>query len=238
MIDTHCHLLPAVDDGPGSEAESLELAGALARDGVDFVLCTPHYSRKFATDHGHAVEEAQRLEAALALSRIELKLGVAAEVSSTLALSADLGELSSRSIAGRFLLVELEPSAPSPVLRSICVRLAKSDLLPIFAHPERCRAVQRRPDLVDAARADGALVQVVAPSVTRTSHHPVAVTAWRLLATGRADLLASDAHGRIRPSLGQAAGLVLRKLGEPVRDALVERRPRLVIDGVHPAESS
>ena len=34
MIDTHCHLLPALDDGPPGRAETLALASALQRAGV------------------------------------------------------------------------------------------------------------------------------------------------------------------------------------------------------------
>ena len=51
MIDTHCHLLPAIDDGPPSTRESLELARQLVDTGVRMVVCTPHFSRRFPTDH-------------------------------------------------------------------------------------------------------------------------------------------------------------------------------------------
>ena len=41
MIDTHCHLVPGVDDGPADLVEALELARALVGDGVSAVVCTP-----------------------------------------------------------------------------------------------------------------------------------------------------------------------------------------------------
>src|SRR5829696_7378828 len=40
--DVHFHLLPGVDDGPGSLAESLELARAAVADGTNTVVATPH----------------------------------------------------------------------------------------------------------------------------------------------------------------------------------------------------
>ena len=44
MIDTHCHLLPAVDDGTRDNAEALELARELVNAGVRHVVCTSHFS--------------------------------------------------------------------------------------------------------------------------------------------------------------------------------------------------
>ncbi|HZC28110.1 MAG TPA: CpsB/CapC family capsule biosynthesis tyrosine phosphatase, partial [Gaiellaceae bacterium] len=60
MIDTHCHLLPGLDDGPQRAVESVELARALARAGVQHVVCTPHVSRRYPTRPREAHE---RLEA-------------------------------------------------------------------------------------------------------------------------------------------------------------------------------
>ena len=50
MIDTHCHLLPGLDDGPATLPGSLDLARALVADGVEHVVCTPHFSRRHLTD--------------------------------------------------------------------------------------------------------------------------------------------------------------------------------------------
>src|SRR5277367_193061 len=42
MIDIHCHLLPAPDDGPDSFEMSLEMAEMAITDGVTHVIATPH----------------------------------------------------------------------------------------------------------------------------------------------------------------------------------------------------
>ena len=237
MIDTHCHLLPGLDDGPRSPGGALELATLLVDDGVEFVLCTPHYSRAFMTDHGEALRRADGLGQALSDAEVPLRIGVAAEVSVHVALIADGEELRSRSIAGRFLLVELHPDTAAPTVATLCSRLAEIDLLPILAHPERSRAVQRHPGVLDSARSSGALVQVVAPSLTGTWGASVAQAAWHLLDTGRADLLASDAHGRrLLPQLAMAVELVSRRVGEGVARSLTGSHPANVIQGRHPSE--
>lgn len=237
MIDTHCHLIAGVDDGPTSEAGSVELARRLVAGGVELVVCTPHYSRRFPTVHADAVERSRALRATLTAEGVPLDIAVAAEVSPTMAVTADPSELVTRSIGGRFSLVELVPATPAGFLPSLGARLEKAGLLPILAHPERCRAVQRRPAILDAARAEGALVQVVAPSLTGVWGEEVSATAWKLLNTGRADLLASDAHGRRSPpALAAATDLVAERLGDKVAHRLTDGRPRLVVRGVHPAE--
>ena len=42
FTDLHCHLLPGVDDGPATMAETLEYAGAAAAAGTTTIVATPH----------------------------------------------------------------------------------------------------------------------------------------------------------------------------------------------------
>jgi protein-tyrosine phosphatase len=163
---------------------------------------------------------------------------VAAEVSPELAVSADADELRARSISQRFLLVELLPDTPGVSLRTIADRVGKLELLPIFAHPERCRALRRDDEPLEDARSNGALVQVVASSLLGRWGPEIAGTAWRLVETGAADLVASDAHHRgHRRALLEAAELVSRRVGEQARRELTEIRPRLAVSGIHPEEA-
>jgi protein-tyrosine phosphatase len=238
VIDTHCHLLPGIDDGPDSLAASVEEAAQLVAGGVTFVLCTPHYSREFNTDHELALTLSRTLSDRLEEVELGLGLAVAAEVGAVQAVSAPLEELHRRSVGGRFVLVDVSPSTPAPYFESVCHRLERADLLPIFAHPERCRAVQRRLTIVDGPRRRGALFQVVAPSLAGSWGDEVAATALRLLDTGRVDLLASDAHGRKPPVLREAREIVAGRLGDHVADLLTRDHPARVIEGVHPTEAA
>ena len=40
-FDTHCHLLPRIDDGPKTENDAVRLARRLRDEGVTTVVCTP-----------------------------------------------------------------------------------------------------------------------------------------------------------------------------------------------------
>jgi protein-tyrosine phosphatase len=236
VIDTHCHLLPGLDDGPLTETEALLLAERLVADGTTRVLCTPHYSRMFPTRHEDAVERLHRLRDDVARAGIPIGLELAAEIGPAAAVTEPLDELERRSVAGRFLLVEILPDTPALTLETSVNRLAEAGLTPIFAHPERSSDVARHLAALDAARARGALVQVVAPSLLGRWGPAVRETAWRLVDTGRVDLVGSDAHGvlRRRPHLREAAELVAERSGYELVRSMTERVPAAILRGVDP----
>ncbi len=42
MIDIHAHILPAIDDGPETIEESIEICKVAANDGIRTIVATPH----------------------------------------------------------------------------------------------------------------------------------------------------------------------------------------------------
>jgi protein-tyrosine phosphatase len=240
MVDTHCHLLPGLDDGPATEEESLTLGARLAADGITHVVATPHHSRRWPTDHGVASAALERLRTRFAHEGLPLRLSLAAEIAPAQAVQAPADALRARALGGRYLLVEAEPTTPAGFFAALVDRLAPLGLVPVIGHPERCRALRRAPALLDGPRRDGALVQIVACSLVGDSGGEVRASAWRLLGAGRADLVASDAHDvrRRPPRMSDAAELVERRLGgEAVRALFLTQPARLVADPVAARES-
>jgi protein-tyrosine phosphatase len=233
VIDTHCHLLHGLDDGPATVEEAVLLARALVADGIEQALCTPHYSRLWAPSSEETGARFAELKPALEQASVPLEVGLAAEVGPGHAVTAPLEELKARAIGGRYLLVEVQADTPLAFFGSVLERLAECNLVPVFAHPERARGLRRHPAAVDEPRAAGALVQVVAPSLLGRWGSGTAETGWRLLDHGRVDLLASDTHGlrKRRVHLREAGELVARRLGEAVRDQLTRERPQRMLAG-------
>jgi protein-tyrosine phosphatase len=227
VIDTHCHLLHSLDDGPKTEGDSVELARQLAQAGVRAVVCTPHFSRRFRTELRPALQRITQLERLLLEAPIGLSLTLAAEVSPAFAVSEPMEELLPRTLGGRFLLVELEPDTPAAFLETAVERLAGERLSPVFAHPERCRSVREQPRLLEEARAAGALVQVVAPSLTGRWGKDVGIAAWKLLDAGVIDLLGSDSHrpAETKTHLEVAIEEIAARYGPEVLAELTEREP-------------
>jgi protein-tyrosine phosphatase len=232
VIDTHCHLLPGLDDGPATVDDAVELAAVLVEQGVEHVVCTPHLSARYPTEHRHAREALGRLRRELETRRLPLTLELAAEVADATAVSAPLADLRRWAIRGRALVVEIGVTMPPVFLDTVTSRLATAGLVPVLAHPERSRVVQREPALLDRARRRGAVVQLVAPSLAGRWGEAVEAAAWRIAETGRADLLGSDAHGiaRRRSHLAHVVALLRERLGEEAVTTLLARGPARLLE--------
>jgi protein-tyrosine phosphatase len=230
MIDTHCHLLWRLDDGPKTAIASMDLARSLVRQGVTTVLCTPHYSARFPTSHDVAGERLEELRRDLAALEIPLHTMLGAEIHFRLALSGPLEEIGERSIGG-FAIVELEGTATAATPVAVHERLAEVGLVPIFAHPERSAAVRGDFSGLDEARAGGALVQVLASSLAHRRGSNVAEGASALLDTGRADLFASDAHGArgTASRLRSILDAMTKRYGADAVDRLTKVRPAEIL---------
>jgi protein-tyrosine phosphatase len=224
VIDTHCHLLPAIDDGPRTEPDFVRLARVLADEGVTRIVCTPHYSTLHDAPVSLVHDRLERAREVLTMLEIPLELEAGAEVSVERALAAPATELHARAIAGEFLLVELVADVPAQVPERVLERLAEEGLRPIFAHPERWLARTGALAIVDGLQNAGALLQIVAPSLIGTTSAHVWRIAWELVVSGRADFVGSDAHraGGRRVRLRALAELLDERCG-------VERRMELLV---------
>ena len=139
MIDWHCHLLPAIDDGPASVTEAVELSTALHAAGFHSVHCTPHYIRGFHdVDNEHVLEAIRQMQKQLEQRGVPLRLLKGREYyldeffPDVLADPLTLGE-------SRLLLVEIPPHADADFVRSSLFQAVSAGLVPLIAHPERCR---------------------------------------------------------------------------------------------------
>ena len=45
IIDTHCHILPGVDDGAKNADETRKMPIMAFKDGIDEIIATPHFNQ-------------------------------------------------------------------------------------------------------------------------------------------------------------------------------------------------
>lgn len=240
MIDLHSHLLPGLDDGPATIAESVAMARAAWDAGTRQMVCTPHMSARYPTDP-HAVHEGvARLRTALDDAGVGMRIagGGELDLEHVARMSDEQLALSALGDGGRWLLLEMPfhgwPLGLPQLLRDLEMRGYGA----IIAHPERAEAIQRSPDRMRDIVGRGALVQLTAGSFLG-DHGPAARrTALMLLAGGVAHLLASDAHSagpwrgpELEPGLRAAADGIdvhpqtLRWMVDEGPSAVLEGRP-------------
>lgn len=230
-VELHFHLLPGVDDGPRSFAESVELATLALADGTGTVVCTPHVRDVDVLSVPGRVEE---LRARLAEARVPLRVEAGAEVAQddVAGMSDAAFEIAAHGPPGRrWILLEaplsLDPDDLFPAVDE--VRARGYGLL--IGHPERCPGLMTRDGGVDELIAGGALLQINGSSLTGRHGEQAQRWARELALAGRAAVIASDAHRPSRgPVLSEAvAELTAAGLAADAAEMMVSTTPRALL---------
>jgi protein-tyrosine phosphatase len=232
MIDVHCHILPAVDDGAKSWDVALEMCRIAANDGITHIVATPHANNEFAYDREAHEIRLQELRQR-APSAMEFSLGCDFHFSYDNVEDA-LARPDRYAISGTmYMLIELSDYSIPPTIGQNMARLNAAGLTLILTHPERNIILQRRPEMVLEWVDAGCVVQVTASSVTGYWGKIAKKVARFLVEHDAVHVLASDAHDtRHRPPLMSAArNVVADWADEDVAKALVEDNPRAIVIG-------
>jgi protein-tyrosine phosphatase len=191
MIDLHCHILPALDDGALDIRDSVGMGRQAAIDGIEAVCATPHIRH----DHDVRIEEVagrvDELNTRLREEGVPVTVLQGGEVAETAVEDLSAEELGLLTLGdGSWVL--LEP-APGPLGDSLARRvehLAERGHRALIAHPERHVSedmYERMAGLVD----NGALIQATADFFLRER----TASGMRGLAeAGLIHVLSSDAH--------------------------------------------
>jgi len=137
MIDFHCHILPAIDDGAVSIDDSIAMAKALSDFGYKTVCCTPHCIKGYYDITPEKVREATlMLQADLDNADIPLELWPGMEYMLDEYFSEHVDDLLTLG-ESKLILCEAPPQAhPVYVLEGLNLIVEKG-FVPLIAHPER-----------------------------------------------------------------------------------------------------
>jgi protein-tyrosine phosphatase len=230
MIDLHCHVLPGIDDGPATIEGSLALARAAAGAGVETIVATPHVSWEHRNTPATIAAALERTRTALAEAEVRLELRAGAEVALTLAAEMEPDEVAALGLGGgRWLLMEC-PFTPSATgFDSALVALRNRGQRIVLAHPERCPAFHRDPQMLRMLVEAGMLSSLTAGSLVGRFGRTVQRFARQLAAEGLVHNVASDAHDHLRRSPGIASELQQAGLGA-LREWLTEEVPAAILE--------
>jgi protein-tyrosine phosphatase len=226
--DVHFHLLPGVDDGPATVEDSVALARRAVVDGTATVVATPH-ARLVEV---HAVcDYVRTLRARLAAERVPLRVLPGLEIAQD-----DVARLSDRELDAvaqgppgrRWLLLEAPVSAdPSPLPGAAGELMARGYGV-LVGHPERCRGLMTAAGMLDELLIAGARLQLNGSSLIGRHGDDARSWALELALSGRAEVVASDAHGAARGPVLSASVATLSRAGmaTAAAEGLVSSRPR------------
>ncbi|QIL90614.1 capsular biosynthesis protein [Microbulbifer sp. SH-1] len=237
MIDLHSHILPGIDDGPRSFAQSLELIRASAANGITHIVVTPHIHPGRYLNTSHSLELAFRdfLSCLAAEEELGVQLALAAEVriSDELLYMASKQQLPALGHWEGDLLVLLEmPHSHIPAgVTQLVEWLAQRNIRPMIAHPERNKDVLRDLDQIEPLVRAGCLFQLTAGALVGQFGEPSRLCAEKLLKKGLATVLATDTHHLYRrpPNLAEGRHAAEQIIGETRAWALVQDNPVKIV---------
>lgn len=245
LADIHNHLVPGVDDGARTLAESLHYLEALAADGVTLLAVSPHLDGRLAHEPGAVRERLARLRAGFRELRRgrDRRRGLPALVFGQEVLAPDAHtarRILAHSDVGidetRYVLLEFGFELGRDP-RGVVLAALDSGRRPIVAHPERYRR-ETRPvpfDEIGAWKEAGALLQLNGGSVLGGYGDEVESLGWRLLEAGLVDLIATDHHAAARPVSPAAVRRRLRARGaERQARLLLSVNPRRILHDAEP----
>ncbi|MBJ7470125.1 MAG: hypothetical protein JHD16_02445 [Solirubrobacteraceae bacterium] len=230
--DLHCHLLPALDDGPVDDAHAVALARALIADGVTTVAATPHRTTRLATPLPDLFARLDYLRALLAVNDVQLDVLSGSEVAVDALIDMDPAEIQALRLGGTGpLLVELplgeafgDPTWPIH-------QLLDAGTPVLIAHPERIPLIQQDPTLLQALVERGAHAQLTSGALIGRYGRTAQTCALGLLDAGLIDVIASDAHHHERRPPETSAALDWLATARPNVDgaALAVHTPAVLI---------
>ena len=220
-IDVHAHLLPAVDDGSRSVAESIELAKRIAAAGYSHAFCTPHIWAHLDNTIDTIPGRVNDLQHALDAAGVPLKLLPGGELHlSPDFVSTPADEIVTYNLLGKYAIFDFWTDR-LPAYFDPCVRhIQAANIQPIMAHPERINAIQNEPTLIDRFAKQGLLLQCNLECLGEEKMTVRRTLAERWLKEGRYFMLGSDTH---RPDTLDRRLNGLKRARELIGDAELDR---------------
>jgi len=237
MIDSHCHILYDLDDGPETLEESIEMCRIAQADGVRTIVATPHFR---PGDYEHPYDlircRIEELNSALRREQVPLDIVPGADVTITPELDEHLARYPYLTIngTGKYFLAEFPGATVPPKWDVFLFGVIRKGLVPIITHPERNGWFISHPDaLADFVRTGG-LVQVTAMSLTGGFGPAAREYCEYLILHKVVHIIASDAHSSKErlPVLSAAVKRAGKLIGDEQAMKLVRDTPKAILEGM------
>ena len=236
MIDLHCHILPGVDDGSATDEESCMMAQLAVESGVTAIAATPHCNvpGQFQNYCSEPLRQRfGRLNALLRAREIPLKLYAGMEVYLTPEVPGLLRQGKLLPLGGsRYLLVEFGFDESRRFAEQMLDAIRKEGVIPVVAHPERYRFVQRERECLLHWIGEGLVLQINKGSLFGMFGRSAAQVANWCLGEGCIHLIGSDAHSPFRRTtrLADAWDYAADFDSPEIADFLLEKNPAAILD--------
>lgn len=194
-VDMHNHLLPGIDDGSQSVADSLGLIKGLNDLGLSKFICTPHIMEGVHPNTKSTINGAyNNLSAALKENNSKVEIFAAAEHMIDGGINSLIEKDNLCVMPGGYVLIEMSYLAESRALFQTIFDIQSLGYKPILAHPERYNYYHMHFDMYKQIKDTGCLLQLNLLSISRYYGVEVKSTALTLIKSGMYDFVGTDLH--------------------------------------------
>ena len=233
LIDIHAHVLPAIDDGPNSWEETMDMIHQAREDGIAEVTITHHILSNIAYQReSEIIEKFNELKERIASEKLNIKLHLGSEIYAQPDMEL-FHTIATYNNNKKYFLVEFPMQGIPRFVSDRFFKLVLDGMIPIIAHPERNLGIIRHPERAFEFVQQGALLQMNAGSILGRHGPQVRDTAMILLNSNLIHFCASDGHNTTsRPlKLRSAYSAVAEGWGKDCARLLFKDNPRKALHG-------
>jgi putative capsular polysaccharide biosynthesis protein len=235
MIDMHCHIIPAIDDGSKSVTETFNMAIAAANMGYKGIFATPHYIEdRHETSCKDIENSVEVLNKMLKEKNIDLKIYVGNEIYICNNLLELLQENKVFTLGkSKYVLFELPFNGEVLNLKQIISELGHIGYIPILAHPERYEFIFNDYKKVIPLIEEGALIQINLASIVGYYGSKSQKCVEKLLKNNLVHFIGTDSHDStsIYSNFEKAMKEISKKVStDKLNEILVENPNRVLND--------
>lgn len=236
FVDIHCHCLPGLDDGPATKGEAVALCRALAGDGINTVIATPHQLGRYSQCNQASIirDSVDGLNEELRKNNIAITVLPGGDVRIDERICELLRDDKILTLAdgGKYILLEL-PHGIFFDIEPLLEQLDSQGLAAIISHPERHHILAQNPTILSKWLNHSAHLQITAASLLGDFGATAKKTAWHLLSAGMVDFVATDAHDlqRRKPCLKAAFERINNNFDSAVANLVCIENPLRILQG-------
>lgn len=233
LVDTHCHILPEVDDGARNMEETRQMLQEAYEDGIRYIIATPHHHPRRGRKSPKQLRRQLKLvreEAAQVSDELRIYLGT------EIYFGQDIPErLREERILTmnrtRYVLVEFSPGDPFDYICQGIQQIQMKGYEVILAHIERYQCMYKNIGNVGHLKRMGVQIQVNADSITGEGGWKAKRFVRRLIDERLVFCVGTDAHDPKRrpPRMKKAAEYVEKMCGEDYARRIFFSNPRIML---------
>lgn len=222
MLDIHSHILPAIDDGAQTDADTLRLLKKAVSEGISDIIATPHNDPTYPTDKLTILEKVKHVNAMAHENDIPITVYPGQEVRIYPELLENLDKHVMLLENTSYILIEFPSDHVPMYAEKIFYDLQLKGIQPILVHPERNEDIIKNPNILYDFVNRGVLTQITAGSLVGKFGKQIKKLSIELVNHELIHFVASDAHkiGARDFNIQKARKLLVKKFGREYTDSL------------------